>query len=119
MVLNSRFGRHDKELAQKRERYTHDLQRSTYQDFQIQCRADVGNVKEIIGLFATHIRDIRVGWELHLSKARLAALASAGVTVLRFTNDEVLRDMRSVIERLEGWIETREATVKETCCPPS
>jgi very-short-patch-repair endonuclease len=38
-------------------------------------------------------------------KIRQAKLEAAGFTVLRFTDDEVLKDMRGVIGRLEEWTE--------------
>ena len=41
-------------------------------------------------------------------KIRQARLEAAGFTVLRFTNDEVLKNMKGVISSLEDWIETYE-----------
>jgi len=38
-----------------------------------------------------------------------AALESTGFTVLRFSDDEVLKNMRGVIDYLEDWIEKKEA----------
>ena len=37
-----------------------------------------------------------------------AALEKAGFTVLRFTDDEVLKSIRSVVETLEDWIDEFE-----------
>ena len=42
-------------------------------------------------------------------KIRQARLEAAGFTVLRFTDDEVLKSMRGVISALEDWIEKYEA----------
>ncbi|MBY0434675.1 MAG: endonuclease domain-containing protein [Cyclobacteriaceae bacterium] len=42
-------------------------------------------------------------------KRRQARLEAAGFTVLRFTNDEVLKNMKGVINSLEDWIEKYEA----------
>ena len=39
-----------------------------------------------------------------------AALEAAGFTVLRFSDNEVLNNMRGVIDYLEDWIEKRECT---------
>jgi very-short-patch-repair endonuclease len=38
-------------------------------------------------------------------KIRQAKLEAAGFTVLRFTDDEVLKNMKGVISTLENWIE--------------
>ncbi len=35
------------------------------------------------------------------------ALEAAGFTVMRFTDEEVLRDIKGVIQRIEWWIEAR------------
>ena len=40
-------------------------------------------------------------------KIRQKALEAAGFTVLRFLNDEVLKDIQSVRSFLEGWIEKK------------
>jgi very-short-patch-repair endonuclease len=40
-------------------------------------------------------------------KIRQKALEEAGFTVLRFTNEEVLKDIQSVHSYLEGWIEKK------------
>jgi len=45
-----------------------------------------------------------------------AALEAAGFTVLRFSDQEVLTNMKGVIEYLEDWIEQREK--KATPYPP-
>lgn len=42
-------------------------------------------------------------------KRRQARLEAAGFTVLRFTDDEVLKNMKGVINTLEDWIEKYEA----------
>jgi very-short-patch-repair endonuclease len=42
-------------------------------------------------------------------KIRQARLEAAGFTVLRFTNDEVLKNMKGVISTLEAWIEKCKA----------
>jgi very-short-patch-repair endonuclease len=43
-----------------------------------------------------------------------AALTEAGVFVMRFTDEEVLRDIKGVIQRIEWWIEARtEAGVEK------
>jgi very-short-patch-repair endonuclease len=42
-------------------------------------------------------------------KVRQARLEAAGFTVLRFTDDEVLKNMKGVINTLEDWIEKFEA----------
>jgi len=49
-------------------------------------------------------------WEEIIKKDRVRqkALEQAGFTVLRFTDDEVLNKMSSVIETLEAWIEVYE-----------
>ena len=46
-------------------------------------------------------------WEETIEKDRRKdeALNAAGFTVLRFTDNEVLRDMKGVIQRIEWWIE--------------
>ena len=41
-----------------------------------------------------------------------AALETAGFTVLRFNDHEVLTDMKGVIEYLEDWIEWREKAAR-------
>ena len=40
-------------------------------------------------------------------EVRQKALEEAGFTVLRFTNDEVLKDIQSVYSHLEDWIEKK------------
>ena len=42
-------------------------------------------------------------------KLRQSRLEAAGFTVLRFTDDEVLKNMKGVINTLGGWIEKYEA----------
>ena len=37
-------------------------------------------------------------------------LEALGVHVLRFRNEEVLRDMDNVLRAIDGWIETKETT---------
>ena len=41
-------------------------------------------------------------------KRKQAALEAAGFTVIRFTDEQVLTDMKGVIGYLEDWIERRE-----------
>jgi very-short-patch-repair endonuclease len=41
-----------------------------------------------------------------------ASLEAAGFTVLRFSDNEVLTNMKGVIEYLEDWIEQREKTTR-------
>ena len=43
---------------------------------------------------------------------RQQALEKAGFTVLRFTDEEVLESIDSVVETLEAWIEERERSLK-------
>jgi very-short-patch-repair endonuclease len=43
-------------------------------------------------------------------KIRQKALEEAGFTVLRFTNEEVLKDIHSVYSYLEDWIEKKTAS---------
>ena len=43
-------------------------------------------------------------------KLRQTRLEAAGFTVLRFTDDEVLKNMKGVINTLEDWIEKFEAS---------
>ena len=52
------------------------------------------------GVFVTDIKD----------KKKTADLEAAGFTVLRFTNDEVLKNIHAVCSFLEEWIEKREKT---------
>jgi len=49
-------------------------------------------------------------WEEVIQKDRVrqTALEKAGFTVLRFTDDEVLKSMSSVVETLEDWIDEFE-----------
>jgi very-short-patch-repair endonuclease len=42
-------------------------------------------------------------------KIRQAQLEVAGFTILRFTDDEVLKNIKGVINTLEDWIEKYEA----------
>ena len=44
------------------------------------------------------------------------ALAEAGFTVMRFTDEEVLRDMQQVLQRIEWWIE-RELAARAATSP--
>jgi len=52
-------------------------------------------------------------------KLRQARLEAAGFTVLRFTDDEVLKNMKGVIRILEDWIEKYEARKSAPQLPKS
>ena len=57
-------------------------------------------------------------WDETAEKDRVkeTALVEAGFTVMRFTDEEVLKDMNGVIRQIEYWIEMREET---SPLPPS
>jgi len=50
--------------------------------------------------------------EVILKDERKQALESAGFTLLRFNDEEVLKNMRGVIAYLEDWIEKTELAAK-------
>ncbi len=52
-------------------------------------------------------------------KRRQARLEHAGFTVLRFTDNEVLKGMTGVIAELEDWIEKYEASKTTPQAPPA
>lgn len=52
-------------------------------------------------------------------KRKQAALEAAGFTVLRFTDEEVLNDMKGVIAFLEEWVEKREKMHHPLNPPPA
>ena len=58
-------------------------------------------------------------WEETIEKdiRKDKALAAIGVTVLRFPDNYVLRDMEGVIREIKCWIEAKEASMREGTSP--
>ncbi len=55
-------------------------------------------------------------WEETFEKDRIKtkAIEEAGFTLLRFTDEDVLKSINSVVDELEGWIDEYEKTYKRT-----
>jgi len=71
---------------------------------------DLKLVIEVDGI--THLWDETTAKDRHKDEA----LAEAGFTVMRFTDKEVLRDRKAVVQRIEWWIE-REVAARTATSP--
>ncbi|MEK7458919.1 MAG: endonuclease domain-containing protein [Patescibacteria group bacterium] len=115
--------RHQSPFSEKR--LWEHIRKSQIDGIKFRRQTSIGNF--VVDFYAPSLKlIIEVDGDSHFTdeareydEARTTAIESLGLTVLRFTNDEVVQDIENVLERIRRFAVAQATHTKPPLTPPS